>query len=164
MKSWETFTKRIRINKPIEEVYNCWATKSQIEKWFLEKADFIFENRVRKPHELIQKNDDFQWKWNNWDFTEEGQVLEANGKDILSFTFGSGGIVAVTLKEVQYGTEVELIQKDIPTDDSSKMDIFVGCITGWTFWLTNLKAYLEHGITLHAKGLSQDETKDLVNS
>jgi len=34
----------------------------------------------------------------------------------------------------------------------------------WTFWLTNLKAYLEHNITLHAKGLNQDETMDLVNS
>jgi hypothetical protein len=44
------------------------------------------------------------------------------------------------------------------------MEIFVGCITGWTFWLTNLKAYLEHNITLHAKGLKQDETMDLVNS
>jgi hypothetical protein len=40
----------------------------------------------------------------------------------------------------------------------------VGCSTGWTFWLTNLIAYLEHDITLHAKGLKQYETKDLVNS
>jgi hypothetical protein len=25
----------------------------------------------------------------------------------------------------------------------------VGCSNGWTFWLANLKAYLEHGILLH---------------
>jgi len=164
MENWESFTKRIRINRPIQEVYKCWATKDQIEKWFLEKADFTFKNQARKSDELIQNNDAFQWKWNNWDFTEKGNVIEANGIDLISFTFGSGGIVSVKLKEIKGSTEVELAQKDIPTDDKSKMDIFVGCITGWTFWLTNLKAYLEHNITLHATGLSTDETKDLVNS
>jgi hypothetical protein len=40
----------------------------------------------------------------------------------------------------------------------------VGCATGWTFWLANLKAWLEHGITLHATGLSQADTTNLVNS
>ena len=94
----------------------------------------------------------------------KGQVLKANGKDLISYTFGSGGIVIVKLNEVSNGTEIELTQEDIPTDEKSKMDVFVGCITGWTFWLTNLKAYLEHDITLHAKGLRQDETKGLVNS
>ena len=35
------------------------------------------------------------------------------------------------------------------SENPKKMNIFVG----WTFRLTNLKAYPEHGITLHAKGL-----------
>jgi uncharacterized protein YndB with AHSA1/START domain len=164
MKNWKTFTKRIVINKSIDSVYHCWATQNQIEAWFLEKAVFISGGNQRKPDELVEKGDKFYWKWNNWDFTERGQVLEANGKDMISFTFGSGGIVSVRLKEVKDGTEVELTQSDIPTDEKSKMEIFVGCITGWTFWLTNLKAYLEFNITLHAKGLKQDETKNLVNS
>lgn len=164
MKNWKTFTKRILVNKSIDSVYRCWATQNQIETWFLEKAVFISDENHRKPVELVEKGDNFYWKWNNWDFTEEGQVLEANGKDIISFTFGSGGIVTVRLKEVNGNTEVELTQSDIPTDEKSKLEIYVGCITGWTFWLTNLKAYLEHNITLHAKGLNQDETMDLVNS
>jgi len=164
MKNWNSFRKRILINKPIEVVYRCWAVKDEIETWFLEKADFISGHKSRQNDELIQKGDDFLWKWNNWKFTEEGQILEANGKDLVSFTFGSGGIVSIKLKEINNSTEVELTQKDIPTDDKSKMEIYVGCITGWTFWLTNLKAYLEHDITLHAKGLKQEETTDLVNS
>jgi uncharacterized protein YndB with AHSA1/START domain len=164
MKNWKTFTKRILINKSIDSVYHCWATQNQIETWFLEKAVFVSGENHRKAGELVEKGDNFFWKWNNWDFTEKGQVLEANGKDIISFTFGSGGIVTVRLKEVNGSTEVELTQSDIPTDEKSKMEIYVGCITGWTFWLTNLKAYLEHNITLHAKGLNQDETMDLVNS
>lgn len=164
MKNWNTFKKRILINKPIEDVYRCWSTKSQIETWFLEKADFRSSNGQRKPEELVQKGDEFNWKWNNWNFTEKGKIVKANGKDSISFTFGSGGVVSVCLKEKKGNTEVELTQSDIPTDENSKMEIFVGCITGWTFWLTNLKAYLEHNITLHAKGLNQDETMDLVNS
>jgi uncharacterized protein YndB with AHSA1/START domain len=164
MKNWKTFTKRILINKSIDSVYRCWATKGQVETWFLEKADFVSGNNRREVDELVQKGDSFFWKWNNWDFMEEGQVLEANGKDVISFTFGSGGIVSIHLKEVKGGTEITLVQDEIPTDDKSKIDIYVGCITGWTFWLTNLKAYLEHNITLHARGLKQDETMDLVNS
>jgi len=27
-----------------------------------------------------------------------------------------------------------------------------GCSTGWTFWLANLKAWLEHGILLNDRG------------
>lgn len=164
MENWNSFTKRILINKSLESVYRSWATKKQIESWFLEKAEFSSENNQRQPDELVQKGDNFIWKWNNWDFAEEGQILEANGKDEISFTFGKGGIVTIKLKEINDATEVILTQDDIPTDEKSKMDIFVGCNTGWTFWLTNLKAYLEYNITLHAKGIKQDETRNLVNS
>jgi len=29
------------------------------------------------------------------------------------------------------------------------LEIHYGCSNGWTFWLANLKAYLEHGILLN---------------
>ena len=164
MKTWNTFTKRIFIDKPIEDVYRCWSTQSLIETWFLEKAEFESDSGPREPDEPIQKGDKFSWKWNNWDFTENGDILEANGKDAVSFTFGSGGNVHIHLKQTDGQTEVVLVQDEIPTDDKSKMNYYVGCSTGWTFWLANLKAYLEYGITLHAKGLKQDETTDLVNA
>lgn len=164
MKNWNIFTKRILIHKSKEIVYQSWATTAKLETWFLEKANFETGDKQRKPEELVNKGDQFHWKWHNWDFTEEGQILEADGKDFISFTFGSGGIVDIKLKEKNGATEVILRQYEIPTDEKSKIEIYVGCITGWTFWLTNLKAYLEYDITLHAKGLKQHETKDLVNS
>ena len=164
MANWSSFEKRILINKNIEAVYNCWTTQDQIETWFLEKADYYYGTIERKNNEKIKKGDKFSWKWNNWDIVEEGEILEANGNDFISFTFGSGGDVQVYLKEVGDSTEVKLIQDKIPTDDKSKMNYYVGCSTGWTFWLTNLKAYLEYGITLHAKELQQNETDNLVNS
>lgn len=160
---WTRFRKRIFIERPPGEVYECWARKSKIEAWFLEKADYREPGRVQvKDH--AEKGDQFSWKWHNWDFEETGHILEANGRDRIAFTFGAGGNVYIELAEREDSTEVILVQDSIPPDETSKMQLFVGCSTGWTFWLANLKAYLEHGITLHAKGLKQDETEDLVNS
>ncbi|MBT8252904.1 MAG: hypothetical protein HKN00_07420 [Flavobacteriaceae bacterium] len=42
-----------------------------------------------------------------------------------------------------------LKQYDIPTDEKTKLEVHLGCSNGWTFWLTNLKAMLEHGIVLN---------------
>lgn len=162
--NWTSFRKRIFIDKPISEVYTAWATQAIIEKWFLEKGHYFEKGHQRKPGELIKKGDDFKWKWNNWNFEEEGKILEANGEDRISFTFGKGGIVHIALEAVGSGTELTLTQDEIPSDEKSKKEIFVGCATGWTFWLANLKAFMEHGITLHATGLVQEETVDLVNS
>jgi uncharacterized protein YndB with AHSA1/START domain len=162
---WTKFRKRIHLQKPMAEVYDSWTTKSRIEEWFLEKADYYNrEGKTRKPREQVQPGDQFRWKWNNWDFEEKGEILKANGIDRISFTFGRGGNVHVELKKKGNGTELILTQENIPADEKSKKELFVGCSTGWTFWLANLKAWLEHVITLHAKGLKQEETKDLVNS
>lgn len=163
--NWTEFRKRIFLAKPMNEVYDSWATPNKLATWFLEEAEYTLQDgSKREPEDLIQKNDHHSWKWHNWDFREEGLVLEANGKDHLAFTFGNGGNVHIHLKEVEGGTELELIQNEIPTDDQSRMNYYVGCATGWTFWLTNLKAWLEHGITLNATGLKQSETTHLVNS
>jgi uncharacterized protein YndB with AHSA1/START domain len=162
---WSSFRKRIVVLKPMPAVYAAWAKPGQLTEWFLEKAVYTVKDKsARDPQSLVQKGDAFTWKWHNWDFEEKGEVLEANGTDAISFTFGPGGNVHVRLKHVSGGTEVTLTQDQIPTDDKSKKDIFVGCATGWTFWMTNLKAWLEHDITLHATGLKQSETADLVNS
>ena len=155
MISWHTFTKKISIIEPLDIVYKCWSTQKELETWFLEKAEFYMGENKRELTDSVEKGDSFKWKWNNWKNTEKGWILDTNGKDFISFTFGSGGTVSVQLKEDQNTTVVELTQYNIPTDEKSRMDIYVGCVTGWTFWLTNLKAYLEHEITLHAKGLTQ---------
>lgn len=159
---WSSFQKRILIEKPIEYLYDCWTQKEKIETWFLEKSDFYNANGIAQTH--AAQGFKFTWKWNNWDLEEKGEVLLANGKDKVSYTFGAGGNVHISLIQKNTATEVLLIQDNIPTDEQSKMNIFVGCATGWTFWLTNLKAYAEYGITLHAKGLKQEETSNLVNS
>ena len=46
---------------------------------------------------------------------------------------------------------VELTQKNIPTDDNSKQHIRLGCHTGWSFYLVNLKSVYEGGLDLRNK-------------
>lgn len=163
--NWDSFTKRIHLQKSMEEVYRAWAVPDLLTQWFLQEAHYTTPEDAQRPAgELIQKGDRHRWKWHNWDVREEGEVLEANGRDRLSFTFGHGGQVHLQLRENARGTELELTQNEIPTDEQAKMNYYVGCSTGWTFWLTNLKAWLEYGITLHATGLSPAETPNLVNS
>jgi len=162
---WTNFTRRIYIDKHIQAVYDAWTIPGKITEWFLEKADYRGKNdKERKSEDHIQNGDAFRWKWHNWEEPEKGKILAANGSDRVSFTFGTGGNVHVELNDHRRGTELTLIQDSIPTDEQSKLDLFVGCATGWTFWLANLKAWLEHGITLHETGLSREETTDLVNS
>lgn len=162
---WTNFTKRIYIDSNIQSVYDAWTIPGKITEWFLEKADYSGENeQERNEDENIQNGDHFKWKWHNRENEEGGHILAANGSDRISFTFGTGGNVHIELNEHRLGTELTLVQDSIPIDEESKLDLFAGCNASWTFWLTNLKAWLEHGITLHATGLSMEETTDLVNS
>ncbi len=163
--NWTLFRRIININKSVKIVYKGWATQEDIEQWFLEKA--IYKSRdehQRASNDFIMKGDNFTWRWHNYDIEENGEILEADGSNNISFTFGKAGNVHVSLKEITTGTELTLTQDNIPTDDHSKRSFFYGCGTGWTFWLTNLKAWLEHGITLQATDLEPDDTADRVNS
>jgi hypothetical protein len=90
----------------------------------------------------------YTWYWHNWDGKEEGKILEANGVDFIEFYF-SNSKVSVQLEEKHDIVIVTLKQFEIPEDDASKLQIHFGCSNGWTFWLTNLKAYVEHGILLN---------------
>ena len=162
---WTSFKRRIHIAKPKEEIFRAWASQKGLEAWFLEKAGFEkADGSKRDQEQLCEEGDSFSWKWHNWPHHEEGKILESNGKDRLVFTFGPGGEVLVELKDSPYGIEVALTQYQIATDEKSKMNYYVGCHGGWTFWMANLKAWLEHGITLNITGLSQEETSNLVNS
>lgn len=148
--NFESFSKKIYIASTLEKVYYCWATSEGIRSWFLKKA--IYTNphgQVRNGGELLQPNDQYLWEWHNWDGQEGGTFLEANGRDRVLFTFAGNCKVSVDLKKEGQKVLVSLSQYDIPTDEDSKINIHVGCSNGWTFWLANLKAWLEHGITLN---------------
>ncbi|MGI9553257.1 MAG: SRPBCC family protein [Aurantibacter sp.] len=148
--TFDSFTRKIYIKASIEKIYGLWATKGGIESWFLRNAEFVSdEGKTRATTEFVQVGDRYVWKWHNWDGQEAGEVLQANGSNYIEFSFAEVSKVSVTLEDKGNAVLLTLKQFEIPLDEESKMNIYNGCSNGWTFWLANLKAFLEHGILLN---------------
>lgn len=149
---WTKFTLRIAIKANLDTIYNAWTKASEIEKWFLSEAEFSDENQVvLEKDRAVLKGDNYKWIWYLYDDIERGKIIEANNVDLLQFTFAGNCLVEIKLsKEFGY-VIVELTQKNIPTDDSSKRNIRLGCHNGWSFYLLNLKSVYEGGLDLRNK-------------
>jgi hypothetical protein len=151
---WTKFTVTADYNAPVRAVYEAWTTQAGLESWFLRDA-FLYTvaGRQREKDEFIQTEDSYLWHWHGFPDTsfEKGSILEANGSDYLKFTFSCGTIVSVNI-ESKYGlTIAELVQENIPIENDPSKSLFIGCQTGWLFYMANLKSILEGGIDLRSK-------------
>lgn len=149
---WTSFTKKIAIQAKHSDLYNAWTVPEKLETWFLSRADYARENLGtldRKAH--IAASDTYKWSWFLYDLIEKGSVIEANGNDRIQFTFAGNSLVEVTLNQVGTNVIVQLVQKNIPIDDASKRGIRLGCDSGWSFFLLNLKSVYEGGLDLRNK-------------
>ena len=143
------FTRKIYLKAPLETVYRCWATEEGLCSWFLRSAWFTDPSgRRRGPGEPAAAGDTYAWQWHHWDGTEAGTLLAANGTDLVEFGFAGDSRVRVQLLPHGAAILLTLRQYNIPPDPESTLQIHYGCSNGWTFWLANLKAWLEHGIHL----------------
>ncbi|MEO8150841.1 MAG: SRPBCC domain-containing protein [Bacteroidia bacterium] len=160
--NWTSFSRKIAVKATLTQMYDAWAKPSEIEKWFLSNADYFDSDK--KPFDKntnIEKGLTYAWNWFTYDITENGTITEANGKDFLQFTFAGNCLVDIKLTEQDDHTIVELTQKNIPEDDESKQNIRLGCDTGWSFYLVNLKSVYEGGLDLRNK---HPNFKPMVNS
>ena len=149
---WTSFTKRIAVKASITAIYNAWTRSAEIEKWFLEKAEFYnAADQLLAPEEAVSKGCSYKWFWFLYSDPMPGFIREVNGKDFIQFTFEGECIVDVRLSEKNGYTIIELTHRNIPTDDNSKQYIRLGCSNGWAFYLTNLKSVYEGGIDLRNK-------------
>jgi uncharacterized protein YndB with AHSA1/START domain len=162
--NWDTFTVRVPVKASIEKLYWCWATRAGMEYWFLRLSEYKKPGgELRGNDESVQINDSYKWLWHGWDddTVEQGNILDCNGKDFIKFSFGKAGNCAVTIKQEEGETIVELVQDNIPSDEQGKQYWHVGCKTGWTFYLANLKSLLEGGIDLRNRN---SLLKNVINS
>lgn len=149
---WTRFTVRIAIKAKPNAIYNAWTQTQEIEKWFLSKADFFDEQGKRiADTQSIEPDFSYTWQWYTYDGIEKGKILEANGTDLIRFTFAGDCTVTIKLIQNDNFTVVELTQANIPTDDNSKENIRLGCQSGWSFYLVNLKSVYEGGLDLRNK-------------
>lgn len=150
---WSQFTRKIRLNVAAQQIYDSWTKTNELSKWFLKDA-IIVEGSTDG---ICRKGDKVEWHWHNAGSIEKLEILVANGKDQLSFTFGGQMEVHLTITQEGRYSILKLVQTKIPTEDADKMNFYAGCKGGWTFWLVNLKAYLEHHIVLNDRDLGKRE-------
>ncbi len=161
---WSKFAQKIYISASLRTVYEAWTTRTNLERWFLRKAQFTMPgDKIRDADSSIQKGDTYEWMWHGHPDTtvERGVVTDANGTDRFRFVFGKAGIVTISLKKVGNDTELILTQEHIPTDDKSKYNYYMGCSTGWAFYMANIKSVLEGGADLRNKN---PEYSNVINS
>jgi len=153
---WTRFKVTGDYNTDIRTLYEAWATPAGLEKWFLRRADFYtIPRRLREPEEFILKEDTYEWYWHGWgdETSEKGQILEANGTDLVKFTFANNSIVTVNISSRNGVSIVELTQENIAIEEDPTKSLFVQCQVGWTFYLANLKSVLEGSLDLRNKKL-----------
>ncbi|RMA58015.1 SRPBCC family protein [Ulvibacter antarcticus] len=159
---WTKFTRKIAINATIKELYDAWTTASEIERWFLERSVYKnSENKEIPKTKRVEKGDSYVWSWYLYEPTEDGKITKANGKDHLQFTFAGDCLVDVVLTEKEGKVIVTLTQSNIPVDDNSKKGIRLGCDSGWSFYLVNLKSVYEGGVDLRNK---DESLKGMLNA
>ena len=152
------FKVAIYLEAPARAVLDCWLCASRLEKWFLASALFVSsDGRVRDTTRPAEKGDSYTWEW--IEGTKEKGFIKRVTQDSFSFTFGADVLVEVTVEE---GTRtlLSLVQKNTSLSESSNQDVYVSCLSGWTFYLANLRAYLSHGIDLREQ---KPDRKDLIN-
>ncbi len=161
---WSRFVVRISINAPIDKLYHAWATREGMEYWFLRLSEYKKnDSMLRRDNEFVEKGDTYKWLWHGWpdDTVEYGTILDCNGKDFFKFSFGKAGDCAVTLKKEEGESMVELVQDNIPTDEQGKHYWHLGCKTGWTFYLANMKSLYEGGFDLRNRN---EKLQQVLNS
>lgn len=149
---WTSFTKRIAIKSTLSEIYEAWSIASKLEEWFLERV--VFRDAASKLLEYntpVESGTHYDWYWYLDATPMQGEIVSANGKDFLLFTFEGSSLVDVKLSTLDEYVIVELHHYNIPQDDSSRQHIRLGCSNGWAFYLHNLKSVYEGGIDLRNK-------------
>lgn len=159
---WTSLSREIAVKAKLSVLYDAWTKASEIEKWFLSKSVFYDRNNNDIGREnKIEKGFTYEWGWYLYDVTETGKIIEANNKDNIQFTFAGNCLVDMRLKEVENYVFVNITQSNIPTDDDSKLNIRLGCDSGWLFYLLNLKSVYEGGLDLRNKDV---RLKPMVNN
>ena len=151
---WSAFKLRVNINSDIQTAYRAIATAEGLESWFLRKALFKGpKGKSKPPSSLLAARDTYEWYWHGYpdSVVEKGTIIKANGQDVFAFTFSLKCPVTITLYKEAGTLIVELLENDLPTDETSVMNHFVGDSRGWIFYLTNLKSILEGGLDLRNK-------------
>jgi uncharacterized protein YndB with AHSA1/START domain len=154
--NWTSFRKQVFIRDSAANVFLAWATSGGIVQWFIKEAvNTGSDGQLRSGGEIVQPGDRYAWHWHQ-DLSSSGHFVDVEPDHLLKFTFGkkhpsSEEFIYVTLRleEVEPGlTRLELSQDNMEDSPEAHVRWHMQCNLGWSFFMTNLKAYLEHRVDL----------------
>ena len=167
---WTKFKKEVFIKAKLEDVYNAWAVPNEIIKWFIAEADYTTEDDVQRDQLApIDQGDSYHWRWHQ-DLEASGIVHEVIPNERITFTFGkrspnSNEDVLVDVEitaEADGYTKLSLLQHNMP-DTPYGHRYHLSCNLGWSFFMTNLKGLLEHGVDLREKNRNRADAARAIS-
>jgi len=153
---WTRFERRIFIKAAPEAVFQAWAVPEKIVQWFIAKADYTAaDGTPRMPDQIVEAGDTYKWEWHQ-DLRSQGTILEVIENRKLVFTFGDKEpgseekiIVTVEVSATDAGDTLQrLVQENMADTPQAHVSWHMQCNLGWSFFMTNLKGLLEHGVDL----------------
>jgi uncharacterized protein YndB with AHSA1/START domain len=153
---WTRFERQVFIKAEPVEVWRAWVVPENIVKWFIATADYTApDNSPRAASEVVAAGDSYHWAWHQ-ELSSGGEVVEVVENEKMAFTFGdkepgSAEKILVTVEVSQEAdgmTLLRLVQENMADTPQAHVSWHLGCNLGWSFFMTNLKGLLEHGIDL----------------
>jgi uncharacterized protein YndB with AHSA1/START domain len=156
---WSKFQSEIFIGRHLSVVYRAWALPSEIQKWFIEVCEVSSrDNKPRGRDEFVQSGDQFRWHFD--EKQESGVFLEVSTDSRIAFTISGASRlsvkVTVLFQAVEGGTQILLSQENMPYSEEDRINWHLDSKVAWTFFLANLKAYLEHNVDLRVTKYSSE--------
>ena len=159
---WTKFEKQVFIQASPMEVCEAWAIPDEIVTWFVGQADYTLPNgELRAGADCVQPGDTYYWRWLQGSDIR-GRILALEPGRLFQFTFGQQPdpdddiVVTVRFEETSDGdTLVTVTQENIADTPEAHVTWHMSCNLGWSFFITNLKAVMEHGVDLREKDVER---------
>lgn len=164
-RDWTGFTQRIVIEAPSNKAWTLLSTGDGLSRWFVRRAEVTGADGTPSPGDApLPEGGRIALVWTTACDPSKampaGEAVEVNGIEACDAAAGrvrigwyedSGWVEFKVVARDDGGCVVELEQRMAATLPHPRLEgPYIGCREGWAFYLTNLKAMLEHGVDLRS--------------
>jgi uncharacterized protein YndB with AHSA1/START domain len=138
---------KIWINADPHDIFASWVRADQLAKWFQHTARVIHPDHPSQDKPEASSGDAYEWTLVHG-HRSTGKYLDVRPDEMLvHLSFGPDGAMSTEFRAAPSdgGTMVHLTHRGLPPGD---VETYADVKAGWTFYLTNLKAFHEHGVDL----------------
>lgn len=166
---WTQFTRHLFVKADLSQVFNAWVVPAELERWFIAEARYTqSDSTPRSAQAPVQPGDQYYWRWHQ-DADIRGEVLSVIENELFQFSFGTnsaGETIIVTVHFYREADEtlIELTQQNMTNAPTDQVSWHLSCNLGWSFFMTNLKAWLEHGIDLRETSQQRAATTRAIST